>query len=109
MKVNQSCRLTGYWRTERNNMAKVMGGKITKLTYDGVDINPAFVSNFQVDIPEGYDGSVSRVVCIAKLTTQVDGSTELQIDTCATYQSVLLAIAMLNARLEMHRQSQSES
>ncbi len=86
-------------------MAKVMGGKITKLTYDGVDINPAFVSNFQVDIPDGYDGSVSRVVCIAKLTTQVDGSTELQIDTCATYQSVLLAIAMLNARLEAHRKA----
>ncbi len=87
-------------------MAKVMGGKITKITYDGVDIDPATVKNFELRIPEGYDGSVSHVVCLAEVTATNDGDTAMQIQTCMTYQQVMFAMKLLNNRLAMLRKEQ---
>jgi hypothetical protein len=87
-------------------MPKVKGGKLVSITYDNIPIDPEYIQNFELDAPpvtasDGYEGSITRAVCIAEIVTMDSGETTVQVKTCTERNQVLLAIMLLNARLEV--------
>lgn len=89
-------------------MPKVKGGKLVSITYDNIPIDPEYIQNFELDAPpvpvtasDGYEGSITRAVCIAEIVTMDSGGTTVQVKTCTERNQVLLAIMLLNARLEV--------